>query len=70
MLHGLFTAQVIKTVLVNVNFDTCRTVAVQRLLKPGLGKLGDALEVFQGSSQFFIGPTTTFLAGSQRPAQP
>lgn len=45
-------------------------MTVQRLLEPGLGKLGDALQVLEGFGQFDIGPLAAVLTDHQRLAQP
>ena len=70
VLHRLVTAQVKQAVLVNIDFYAWCTVTVQRLLEPGFGKLGDALQVFQSTRQCLIGLATARLAASQCLTQP
>ena len=70
MLHRLIAPQIKQLVPVDIHVLAGSTVTVQRLLEPGLGKLGDALQVLEGFGQFNIGQTAAGLTDHQRLAQP
>ena len=61
VLHRLVAPQIKQPVVVHIERLAGGAMAVQGLLEPGLGELGNALQVFEGRGQRLIRQTTARL---------